>query len=150
ILKQIPHVLGHDTDPEGEMDFQQLDHETTFSEFGAMLGDLHPGAAVIGLGSIALLVFWDRYSGLKKTLIPAPLVVVLLGVAVSQMFAQLGGPWAIATSHLVQVPVPGNLRGFMNFIQWPDFSQWANPAIYTAGLTIALVASLETLLNLEA
>ena len=44
ILKQIPHVLGHDTDPEGEMSFSQPDHENTLSEFYAMLGDLHPGS----------------------------------------------------------------------------------------------------------
>ena len=46
ILKQIPHVLGHDPDPEGDMAFQQPDHENTFSELGRTLGDIHPGAAV--------------------------------------------------------------------------------------------------------
>ena len=150
ILKQIPHVLGHDTDPEGDMAFQQPDHENTFSEFGELFRDLHPGAAVIGLLSIALLVLWDRWKPLKKSVIPAPLVVVVLGIGLSLMFRQLGGRWLIEASHLVQVPVADSLSGFLGFLQWPDFSQWSNPAIYTAGVTIALVASLETLLNLEA
>jgi MFS superfamily sulfate permease-like transporter len=60
ILKQIPHLLGHDTDPEGEMSFIQPDHENSLSELYAMLSDLHPGAAVIGLLSVALLLLWDR------------------------------------------------------------------------------------------
>lgn len=150
ILKQIPHVLGHDTDPEGEMAFQQPDQETTFSELGKTLTDLHQGAAVIGLLSIALLVVWGKWKWLKKSVVPAPLVVVLLGVGLSLLFRRLGGPWAIEASHLVQVPVADSLVGFFEFLQMPDFSQWKNPAVYLAAVTIAAVASLETLLNLQA
>lgn len=150
ILKQFPHVLGHDSDPEGEMAFSQPDHENTFSEFAALLQDFHIGAAVIGLVSIALLVFWDRCKPLKKSIVPAPLIVVLLGVATSELFRHVGGAWAIGASHLVQVPVAESVAGFFNFLQMPDFSQWTNPAVYLAAVTIAIVASLETLLNLEA
>ena len=132
ILKQIPHVLGHDPDPEGDMAFLQPDHENTFSELVRLLGDIHPGAAVIGLVSIALLVVWDRWKPLKKSLVPAPLVVVLLGVGLSLLFRQLGGRWVIEPSHLVQVPVADSLAGFLGFLQSPDFSQWSNPAVYTA------------------
>ena len=66
------------------------------------------------------------------------------------LFRQLGGNWAIGESHLVQVPVADSVTGFLGFLQWPDFSQWSNPAVYIAAVTIAAVASLETLLNLEA
>lgn len=150
IMKQIPHVFGHDTDPEGDMAFSQPDHENTFSELGELLYDIHPGAAAIGLASIALLVVWDRIAFLKKSVIPSPLVAVLLGTGMAIAFERLGGRWAIGSQHLVQVPVAESLTGFLDFIQMPDFSQWRNPAIYVAGLTIAMVASLETLLNLEA
>ncbi len=78
------------------------------------------------------------------------MLVVLLGVGLSLWFRQLGGRWVIEASHLVQVPLADSLGGYLQFLQWPDFSQWANPAVYTAALTIAAVASLETLLNLEA
>ena len=150
ILKQIPHVLGHDPDPEGEMAFQQLDDETTFSELARTIGDLHPGAAAIGLLSIVVLFVWGKWKPLKNSAVPAPLIVVLLGVGVSLLFRQFGGTWVIEPSHLVQVPVADSLAGFFGFLQLPDFSQWANPAVYTAAATIAVVASLETLLNLEA
>lgn len=150
ILKQFPHLVGHDADPEGEMSFLQPDHENTFSEFAALLSDIHLGAAIIGLASVALLVLWDNVTVLKKSIVPAPLLVVLLGVGLTVFFRHVGGRLLIEEKHLVQVPVADNLVGFLSFLQWPDFSQWRNPAVYMAGLTIALVASLETLLNLEA
>ena len=150
ILKQVPHLFGRDTDPEGDLAFQQPDHENTFSEIASMLGDIHPGAALIGFLSLAVLVVWDRWKPLKKSPLPAPLIVVLLGVAISQFCRQFGGEWVIESGHYVQVPVADNLAGFLGFLQLPDFSQWSNPAIYLAAATIAAVASLETLLNLEA
>ncbi len=151
ILKQIPHVVGHDTDPEGDMSFSQPDKENTFSELLTLLeGEIHMGAAVVGLSSIVLLVGWERIKLLKKSVIPGPLMVVLLGVGLHFLFQRLGGPWAIETSHLVQIPVAESASDLMSFLTFPDFSQWANPAIYTAAVTIAIVASLETLLNLEA
>lgn len=150
ILKQVPHLVGHDADPDGEMSFHQPDQETTFSEFGEIIGHVHPGAAVVGFLSLALLIFWDRCKPLKKSLIPAPLVVVLLGTGMGQLLQSLGGRWVIQASHLVQVPVAESFLGFFSFLQFPDFSQLLNPAVYIGGITVAIVASLESLLNLEA
>jgi carbonic anhydrase len=151
ILKQIPHLVGYDMDPVGDMAFQQPDHENTFSELGRLLtAQVQYGALAVGLFSLGLLVFWERCKPLKNSLVPAPLVVVLLGVAIARGFALLGSPWMIDTSHMVQVPIAGSLAEFAGFLQLPDFSQVLNPAVYLGGITIAVVASLETLLNLEA
>ncbi|QDU22684.1 bifunctional SulP family inorganic anion transporter/carbonic anhydrase [Urbifossiella limnaea] len=150
ILKQLPHVVGHDPDPEGDMSFEQPDHENTFTELAKTLGDIHPGAAAVGILSVLLLVVWDRTKALKKSPVPAPLIVVLLGVGLAELFRGMGGVWLIEPSHLVQVPVAETLAGVLNFVQLPDFNQWRNPAVYTAAFTLAAVASLETLLNLEA
>ncbi len=150
ILKQIPHLVGHDSDPEGEMSFIQPDQQNTFSELFRTMGDLHPGAAAIGIASLLILVFWDRIKPLKKSVIPAPLVVVIFGVAASLYLRGIGGRWLMGANHLVQVPVAEDFTDFLGFIETADFSQWSNPAIYVAAVTIALVASLETLLNLEA
>jgi len=150
ILKQFPHLLGHDTDPEGEMSFEQPDHENTISELGEVLFDIHPAAAIVGIASLALLVIWDWSPALKRLKVPAPLVVVMLGVGLSQLFAQWGTDWTIGAKHLVEVPVTEGLSNFLQMLHRPDFSQWRNPAIYTGALTIAAVSSLETLLNLEA
>ena len=150
VLKQIPHLVGHDRDPEGEMAFFQPDLENTFSELIRMFGDFQLGASVIGLMSVALLVLWDRWKPLKQSLFPAPVAVVLFGIGAGLWFEQLGDPWLVKPSHLVQVPVAGDMGELFRLLPRPDFSQWANPAIYAAGITLAIVASLETLLNLQA
>jgi carbonic anhydrase/SulP family sulfate permease len=150
ILKQIPHVLGHDADAEGEMSFFQPDHRNTFTELLDTVFDIQPGAALVGLLGILLLVFWDRIKLLKKSPIPSALVVVIMGVVINFILRQSGSGWAIADSHLVQVPVSKDLGAFIGFLQFPNFTQFANPAVYVAAFTIAIVATLETLLNLEA
>lgn len=150
ILKQIPHVIGHDSDPEGEMAFEQPDHENTFTELWSSLFDIQAGAALVGILSLVLLIVWDRVKVLKKSVVPAPLVVVVLGVALSLLLRKFGGAWAIGPTHLVQVPVAKDFGEFVGFLQFPNFAALTNPAVYTAAITIAIVASLETMLNLEA
>lgn len=150
ILKQLPHLVGHDPDPLGDLAFTQADHRNTFSEILATTFDIQPGATVVGFLSIVMLVMWDRTKALKKSIVPAPLVVVLMGVGVSLLLAQLGGRWGIESTHLVAVPVLGNLSEVGTLLQRPDFSQWTNPAIYRSAVVLAIIASLETLLNLEA
>ena len=131
------------------MAFVQQDQHNTFTELIETLYDLHLGAAIIGIFSVALLVFWDRNKKLKKSPIPAPLIVVVLGVVLSLLFRRFGEGWAIGASHLVQVPVAETVNDILGFIQLPDFSQWRNPKVYVAAVTLAIVASLETLLNLQ-
>ncbi|MCK6555071.1 sulfate transporter [Candidatus Binatia bacterium] len=152
ILKQVPHLFGYDADPVGEMSFRQPDRETTFSELANLfLGSrLHTGATLIGLLSIGIMLLWERVRPLRNSLVPGPLAAVLLAVGVSALFAGLGGGWAIGADRLVQVPVADSMAGFAGFLKLPDFAAFADPAVYVAAITLALVASLETLLCLEA
>jgi carbonic anhydrase/SulP family sulfate permease len=149
ILKQIPHAVGHDADPEGDMGFLQVDGKNTISELFSSLFDLDPGAMMVGLVSLAVLLAWDR-SRFKNSLIPAPLVVVLLGVTANLVFKATASSWAIGTSHLVQLPTVAGMGEFLRVLPSPDLKAFGNPAIIMAAVTIAIVASLETLLNLEA
>jgi carbonic anhydrase len=149
ILKQVPHVLGHDADPVGDLAFDQLDKENTFTELIAAAFDIHSGAALVGLVSVAVLVLWDKVKFLKSSLVPAPLVVVLVGVGLSQLIAGFGDGWIIQSEHLVNVPSMGE-DGIGSLLETPDWGQLLNPAVYVAAFTLAIVASLETLLNLEA
>lgn len=154
ILKQLPHVVGHDKDPEGDFSFFQPDQQNTFTELIDTVFDFQPGALVIGLFSVALLLVWDRVKVLKTSPVPAPLVVVLFGVALAEFFRWLGrttvSTWVIEPSHLVSVPSGDSPAAVITFLQFPDWGQWLNPAVYSAAVVIAAVASLETLLNLEA
>ncbi|MEE2991259.1 MAG: SulP family inorganic anion transporter [Planctomycetota bacterium] len=150
ILKQIPHLVGHDSDPEGEMSFTQPDGENTFSELLAMVSDLHATAAIIGLSSLVFLVMWSRIPKLKVSAIPAPMIVVVVGAAVSMILESLGSTWAIQPSHLVEVPIAKTLSDVPSFLTKPDFSALGSSQVYVAAIVIAVVASLETLINLEA
>ena len=100
ILKQVPHLLGHDANPPGDMAFQQHDQANTFSEFGAMWGHIHLGATTVGVLSLIVLVAWTKCKSLKGCIIPAPLMVVLLGVGLGQFFSHIGGAWALARGKL--------------------------------------------------
>ncbi len=150
ILKQIPHILGHDTDPEGEMAFFQPDHENTFSELFRLLGDIHPTAILVGLVSLGLLIAWDLVKPLKKSFVPAPLVVVMIGTALSELARMGGSSYTLGANHLVNVPVAASLMEFRGLLPSPNLSRLLDGAVVVAAIQIALVASLETLLNLEA
>lgn len=150
ILKQIPHVLGHDADAEGEMSFIQPDQQNTFSELFSSLADILPGAAIIGIASILLLVGWDKVKALKKLPVPSALIVVLLGTGINLLLRKMGHAWEVKASHLVQVPVTGDLQAFLGFLTFPGVEHFRNPLVFKAAITVALVATLETLLNLEA
>jgi carbonic anhydrase len=151
ILKQVPHLLGYDADPMGDKSFLQKDGENTFSELAVAFFSVHPGAVLVGIASIGLIVLWDKVKVLKQSPVPAPLVVVVAGVLLNQLFRSIGGSLVIEPSHLVAVPVTDGPGDFIrNALIFPDWSILSNPVVYTSAVTIAVVASLETLLNVEA
>lgn len=150
ILKQIPHLLGHDSDPEGDMSFHQPDRSTTFGAFLDTVDDLHLGAASVGLLSLVVLILWDRNKWLKSSIVPGPLVVVLMGVGLTLLYQGFGPWWNIAGERLVQVPIIADLDGLWTVLKRPSWSVLTSTKVWISGATIAAVASLETLLNVEA
>ena len=150
ILKQLPHLVGYDADPMGDTNFTQPDQKNTFTEISAAYRMFLPGAAGIGLLSVGLLILWTKVAWLQKSPVPGPLVAVLLGTGLNLLLTQMGHPWAIAPTHLVQVPVADGVSGFLQLFCFPDFSALAKPAVYGAAVTLAVIASLETLLTIEA
>jgi len=152
ILKQIPHAFGYDKDYEGSLSFAQPDGHNTLSELMYMMEAITPGALVIALLSMAILILWER-PFMKKIalfkLVQGPLVVVAVGILFSLMFSG-HATLNLAQEHMVNIPVAESLSGFFGQFTFPDFSQILNPAIYMTAVTIAVVASLETLLCLEA
>ena len=151
-LKQIPHAFGYDKDPEGEVAFVQPDGQNTFSELVNMIDYITPGAVIISFISLGILILWER-PFIKKfavsQYIQGPLVVVIFGILMSLFMTDLFG-LVLAPEHLVSLPVTDGLASFVGLLTFPDFSQWNNPAVYMTAVTLAVVASLETLLCLEA
>lgn len=152
ILKQIPHFFGYDADPEGDFGFVQTDGETTFSELFKMLDYIQPGSAIIGIAALLILLLWDKVL-IKKSkifqIIQGPLVAVAAGI-IFYVITRSNESLAIASSHLVSVPVPEDAASFLGQFSFPNFNVITNPEVWIVAFTLALVASLETLLCVEA
>src|SRR5690606_29087088 len=146
ILKQLPHAVGYDSSFFGEESFLQQDNENTFSALEKAFGAINYGAFIICALSLAILILWPKLK--KVSMVPAPLVVVIVGVLLSQLFA--GSGFELGKDHLVVIPVVDSFSGFLSLFTFPDFTQIVNKDVWIAAFTIAIIASLETLLSLEA
>jgi MFS superfamily sulfate permease-like transporter len=150
ILKQVPHAVGYDTDFEGDQSFIQANHENTFSALMHALQSIEPGAVVISLVGLALLVTWDLTPLKRIRLLPAPLVVVLVGLLLNLVFKSTSSSWTLESSHLVALPTPETLGDFAAYFSFPDWSALKRLDTWRVAVSIGIVASLETLLSLEA
>ncbi|MDR5591245.1 SulP family inorganic anion transporter [Christiangramia sp. SM2212] len=152
ILKQIPHFFGYDSDPQGDWAFFQVDGENTFSEIINSVNNISPGATLIAIIGMTILILWEAVLSNKGKffkLVQGPLVAVAAGI-VYYLVTQGSEIWGISSEHLVNVPVPDSFDSFIGQFTTPSFEMIGTVEIWITGFTIALVASLETLLCVEA
>ena len=165
ILKQVPHALGYDKNPEGAWDFYQADGHNTLSEIIYSFQNFSPGAIAITLVSVAILLIWQKPFIQKNkilSILPGPLLAVVAGIVMNELY-KIGMPtWFLGNesdlvsgqkvfnNHLVHIDSPDTNKPFLGLLTFPDFSVLSNPRIYVIGITMAIVASLETLLSVEA
>jgi len=152
ILKQIPHFFGYDAEPEGADSFIESSGENTFSAIFNIVDNITMGSMVIGFIGLAILILWDKVLSKKGKIfhiIQGPLVAVVSGIIFFTL-TQGDGTLAIQASHLVSVPIPESVDSFLAQFTFPNFSAITNYEVWVTAFTIALVASLETLLCVEA
>lgn len=149
ILKQLPHLVGWDADAFGDVAFQQADSQNTFSEIFVAFTHVQQGALVVGVICLILMFAWKHIPIKAMQSLPAPLGAVLLGTGLSELFHAVSPEMVIEASHRVALP-EGGPGAFLGDLARPDWSVISSPDTWFVGLTIALVASLETLLCLEA
>ena len=148
ILKQIPHFFGYDADPEGDFAFLQVDGENTFSEIFKTINNISPGATAVAILGLAILLLWDKVLSKKGKifkLVQGPLVAVVVGI-IFFIVTQDNETFGISADHLVRVPIPEDASSFFAQFSLPNFRGITNPEIWITAFTLALVASLETLL----
>jgi len=151
IMKQLPHAFGYDADFEGDESFVQATDDNTFSAIFSIFNHIQLGAILITLVSISILIMWDKVPALKKLkLVPGALVAVIVGILLNEFFIASGSSLAIGKEHLVSLPIPSSFEEFKAIIVTPNFAGITNPKVWVVGLTIAIVASIETLLCIEA
>lgn len=153
IMKQVPYAVGYNGSFFGDEAFRQLNGENTLSALAALGNHILPGACLIAVASIAFLFWWDKKQPKFKNALrylPGPLLVVVFGVAANWAFGLFRPEWTIASQHLVSVPMADSFAGFVQLFSTPDFGLIAHPAVWTTAITLALVASIESLLSIEA
>ena len=151
ILKQLPHAFGYDGDFEGNESFLQLDGSNTLSAIGGLLNHFQLGSIVISVISLIILITWDKIPALKKLkLIPGALTAVVVAVVLNEIFINSESSLTISNEHLVSLPIPKSFEEFKAIFATPDFSGFTNSKVWMTGATIAVVASIETLLCIEA
>ncbi len=156
ILKQIPHFFGMDEDPQGDLSFLQVDGKNTITELLDALnalfsGNINMGATIIAIVSMAILLLWSSVLSKKGKifkLVQGPLVAVAVGIIFYVLTK--GSSLNLESNHLVSVPVPDSLDSFLGQFSFPNFAVIGQMNVWVTGFTIALVASLETLLCVEA
>ncbi|MEE9426393.1 MAG: carbonic anhydrase family protein [Methylococcales bacterium] len=153
ILKQIPHAFGYDQDFEGDLSFFQPDNYNSISELTHMVDFIEPGAITITIVCLSILLFWEtpwiKHNGVLNR-INGSVLAVVVGILLNQLFQSTYPQLALNEQHLVQIPLSNNLNDFLSQFYFPDFSKLSNQKVYIAAATLAIVASLETLLSVEA
>lgn len=153
IIKQVPHATGYDVSFDGDESYMQETAKSSFVELIDALEGITPGATIISGIALLILIAWEsklikRISFLQ--LIPGPLIAVVWGVVYNSWALHYAPKWAISQKHLVTLPEMGSAANFVNQLQLPDFGDLSNPKIYGIAVTLAIIASLETLLSIEA
>lgn len=146
ILKQLPHAVGYDADFVGDESFVQADSQNTFSAILQAFSAINYSAVIISVVSLLLMIYWPRIK--KLAIVPAPLLVVAAGVLLSAIFS--GSNIALQPGHYVKIPEVQGINDFFGLFMMPDFARIADKQIWIVAFTIAVVASLESLLSLEA
>ena len=153
IIKQLPHAVGYDTSFEGDESYMNETASSSFYEILEAFNSISMGSTMITLGALLILIIWEtswiKHFSLLK-LIPGPLVVVGWGIGFNSAALQWFPEFSVSGSHLVSLKVTANLSEFTDLFILPDFSFLSNPQVYIIAVTLAIIASLETLLSLEA
>lgn len=151
IINQLEHAVGYDKTNEGDESLLRLDGGNPFSDIPDIISRFEGGAVIIALISIAILISWDKIPILKRLkLLPGALVAVVAGIVINEVFIRTGSSLQLSKTHLVTLPIPQSLEDIKGFVVLPDFTAINNMQVWITAGTIMVVASIETLLCIEA
>lgn len=152
LLNQFPHLLGDDSQFESD-EGVPVRKGNIFSNFFFAFGNINKSALVIGGAALLLNIIWEKLQSRRGgwiRFIPGPLLMVMLGVLLNKAFMAGYGLAPLQGEHLVVLPVASSSQEFFSFFTQPDWNSWTNQQVLIVAVTLALVASLESLLSIEA
>jgi MFS superfamily sulfate permease-like transporter len=150
VLKQIPHAVGYDVDAMGDEAFRQHNSETTFTALGNALTHIEPGAIVLALFGLAIFAVWGGGPLARFKTVPSSAVVVVLGTAAYALWSDAVPLLRLSASHFVTLPVSATAGEFFARLASPELAAFADLQVWSVALLLAVVASLESLLSLQA
>lgn len=152
IKKQFPHAIGYDKAKEGDdFAFESGSESGFWTEIINALNSIHLGVVIVTVVSIGILIAFSKIPSLKKIkAIPGALIVVVVGIIINELFIFSDSKFSISQDHLVTLPIPDSFKEFFGQFRSPDFLSITNSKVWIVAATIAAVASIETLLCLEA
>ncbi len=154
ILNQFPHLLGDDSHFENDEGIPApIEKGNLFSNFFNAFANISPVALLIGAVCLVFYFIWEKFTAGKKgvlKIIPAPLLVVLIGVGMNLFFQRSFTENALKGEHLVIIPQANSMKEFFSFFTMPDWSHLLNQQVLITAVILAIVASLESLLSIEA
>lgn len=151
IIKQLPLAFSHSSDlSELKTHLLETTESLTLNPLQQLSYHINSGAVIITLLSFALMIYSDKSKNELVKSIPAPIVVVLLGIVLNELFIITNSGFAQNNPHLVNIPRHNGFSDLLNQLQYPDWSAWTNPKVYLYAVILAVVASLESLLNVKA
>lgn len=153
IIKQIPHAVGYDVSFEGDESYMLETASSSFGELLSAFGTISIGATVIAVVALLILIVWDsawmrQFALVRRT--PGALIAVIWGISFNLLAFKISPSLAVEAKHLVSLPIINDFNQFQELFVYPDFHILANPQVYVVAVTLAIIASLETLLSLEA
>lgn len=151
IAKQIPHAFGYDKDEKGNITELFPYGSENMHELLQPLHHIEVGVTLICIVSIIIMLLWEK-PFIKKRVpyIPGALVAVIVAILMNQIWISSGSILAVKNEHLVQIKVASSPSEFLSFFTLPDFSGFLDSRVIVYGIAIAIIASLETLLSIEA
>lgn len=147
IIKQLALAVGYSPDLNT---LKTAEESWQFSAIYSILQDINLGACIIAFVSLMILIFWEKLLPKLSKILPAAVFVILVSISLNQLFKLFIPELYLNSLHLVNIPVSENLKQFIGQFQHPDFSAFKNLDVYIYAVVLAMVASLESLLNLEA
>lgn len=136
IFSQLPYALGA---------------KNIFNELSQAFVNIHLGSLIIALVSLLIIVGWESSAKLKKIkLLPAALIAVIVSILINELFIATDSYLAIPTSQLVQLPTPNSWQEMETLLVLPDFAGFTHSTVWLTAVTMTIVASIETLLSIEA
>lgn len=150
VLKQLPHAVGYDRDWQGDDAFKQADGHNTFTTLLDAVGAITPAACLIALACFVVYLAWPKLQRGWLKQVPTPLVAVVVGAVLVVLLPMIWSGGTLEPEHLVALPVFASIADVGAAIVTPDFSALSNARVWAMAATLCVVASIETLLSIEA